>query len=85
MRHLQSREARAVGGDQIPSDSLASSAQRLAIANEQGRTTGTGRGLDSAEQSHSQKEQNFKDVANTIGTKMANDPEHGKLSHSSIS
>ncbi|KAF2228939.1 hypothetical protein EV356DRAFT_571523 [Viridothelium virens] len=74
-QYLQSREARVVGGDNVPSDSLASDAQRVASANEQGGTSIGRGGLDPAAQSHMQKEQNFRDVVNTVGTKMANDPE----------
>ncbi|KAI9710994.1 MAG: hypothetical protein M1820_002432 [Bogoriella megaspora] len=69
--YLQSREARLTGGD-VPPDSIASDAERLAAANEQGRTSG--RPLDPAEQSQLDKEANFQDAATTVGAKILNDP-----------
>ncbi|KAI9694534.1 MAG: hypothetical protein M1822_000150 [Bathelium mastoideum] len=78
-QYLHSREARAVGGNNVPPDSFASTAQRLAAANEQGVTSsveGAGQAMDPATQSHLHKEQNFRDVANTVSAKMANEPEH---------
>jgi len=77
--HLKSREARATGQAQPPSDSLSAEAQRLAAANESGHgpaTTASSTGpLSPGEQSALTKEQNFQQAASAVGHKMANNPE----------
>lgn len=90
---LHSREARVMGGP--TKGDLASQAQSVAAANEQGATVqsnlaqsnGTNADLTPAEQSQLDREANYVEAADTVGTKMAMDPESvtkedGDLVHS---
>ena len=75
-RLLHSRESRAMGGQQPPKSSLASQAQSVAAANEQGATVQANFTLGSAEQTHIDREANYVEQADKVGTKMAMDPEN---------
>lgn len=75
--YLKSREARATGQAQPPSDSLSADAQRLASANE-GATTTTKSAMTPGEQSASDRIENFEQVAEDVAEKMKRDP--GSLS-----
>ena len=88
---LHSREARASGQRQPPKDSLTSTAQSVAAANERGdtvkATTTPGSDVTPAEQSQLDKEANYAQAADEVGSKMANEPgnvtkEDGDLLHS---
>lgn len=89
---LHSREARVTGG---PTSDLTSKAHSVAAANEQGPTVqtkgaptnGVDAGLTPAEQSQLDREANYVDAADKVGTKMATEPENvtkqdGDLLHS---
>ena len=71
---LHSRESRAQGGQQPPKGSLASQAQSVAAANEQGATVQTNAPLDPATQSHLDREANYVETADKVGSKMQADP-----------
>lgn len=75
--YLKSREARAMGQGQPPSDSISAEAERLASANEQGgaAVTTDDRLLDPAEQSTLDRVANFKQVAGRVSDKMAREPQ----------
>lgn len=90
---LHSREARVMGGPN--KGDLASQAQSVAAANEQGATVQSNRvpssGMDAnltpAEQSQSDRKANYVEAADKVGTKMATEPEKvtkqdGDLLHS---
>ncbi len=90
---LHSREARVMGGP--TKGDLASQAQSVAAANEQDATihtnraqsSGTNENLTPAEQSQLDREANYVEAADKIGTKMATEPESvtkedGDLLHS---
>ena len=90
---LHSREARVQGGP--TKGDLASQAQSVAAANEQGATVQTNRAqgsgasanLTAAEQSQLDREANYVEAANKVGQKMATEPEkvtkkEGDLLHS---
>ncbi len=90
---LHSREARVMGGP--TKGDLASQAQSVAAANEQGATiqanrtqsSGTNENLTPAQQSQLDREANYVEAADKIGTKMATEPESvtkedGDLLHS---
>lgn len=90
---LHSREARVMGGP--TKGDLASQAQSVAAANEQGATvqtnraqgSGTNADLTPAEQSQLDREANYVEAADKVGTKMATEPgsvtkEDGDLLHS---
>ena len=78
---LHSREARVQGGP--TKGDLASQAQSVAAANEQGATvqtsrtqsTGTGATLDPAQQSQLDREANFQEAAEKVGIKLSREPE----------
>ena len=86
--HLKSREARASGQAQPPSDSLSADAQRLAAANEGATKNANAAGAaNSSTQSAVDRKENFEDVASSVGQKMKTDPqsvtaEEGDLLHS---
>lgn len=90
---LHSREARVMGGP--TKGDLASQAQSVAAANEQGATvqmnrapsSGLNDNLTNAEQSQLDREANYVEAADKVGTKMAMEPESvtkedGDLLHS---
>ena len=90
---LHSREARVQGGP-VKGD-LASQAQSVAAANEQGATVQTNRpqgssadaDLTPAQQSQLDREANYVEAADKVGTKLATEPENvtkeeGDLLHS---
>lgn len=90
---LHSREARVQGGP--TKGDLASQAQSVAAANEQGatvqtnRTQGSGKtvNLTPAEQSQLDREANYVEAADKVGTKLETEPENvtkeeGDLLHS---
>ena len=86
---LHSRESRAMGGSH--KGDLASQAQSVAAANERGDTIQTAAPIDSnltpGEQSQLDREANYVEAADKIGTKMQMDPrsitkEDGDLLHS---
>ena len=90
---LHSREARVQGGP--TKGDLASQAQSVAAANEQGATvqtnptqgSGATANLTPAEQSQLDREANFVEAADKVGTKLATEPgnvtkEEGDLLHS---
>lgn len=90
---LHSREGRVQGGP--TKGDLASQAQSVAAANEQGATvqtnrtqgTGTNANLNSAEQSQLDREANLQEAAEKVGAKLASDPgsvtkKDGDLLHS---
>ncbi|KAF7186272.1 hypothetical protein HII31_12347 [Pseudocercospora fuligena] len=87
--YLKSREARATGQAQPPSDSLSADAQRLASANE-GATAPNSKSassMTSEEQSASDRIENFEQVAENVAEKMKRDPnsltkEEADLMHS---
>ena len=73
--YLKSREARATGQAQPPSDSISADAQRLAAVNE-GDTKIPSKGqLDSADQSQVDRLDNFQQAAENVAPKMANAPD----------
>lgn len=76
--HLKSREARASGQAQPPSDSISADAQRLAAANEGAmKPTPDPKGdMSASTQSAIDRKENFEDVAVNVGQKMKNDPQH---------
>ena len=95
-RYVKSRESRAQGGGQPAKGSIGAQAESVASANEAGTASqyhptatvgnATG-GLDSATQSQLDREGNYVEAADKIGTKMANDPgqvtqEDASLMHS---
>lgn len=85
-RYVKSRESRAQGGGQPPKGSIGAQAESVAAANEAGTRsryhpagTGTGAaagGVHSATQSQLDREANFVETADKVGTKMANGPGH---------
>lgn len=90
---LHSREARVMGGP--TKGDLASQAQSVAAANEQGATiqtnptqsSGTNANLEPAQQSQLDREANYGEAADKVGTKLATEPEtvtkkDGDLLHS---
>ena len=90
---LHSREARVMGGP--TKGDLASQAQSVAAANEQGNTVQTNRAqsgamdanLTPAEQSQLDREAKYVEAADEVGTKLATEPENvtqedGDLLHS---
>lgn len=74
--HLKSREARAMGQAQPPSDSVSADAQRVAAANEGATksTTDPKANMAPSTQSTVDRKENFEDVAVNIGHKMKSDP-----------
>jgi hypothetical protein len=72
--HLKSREARATGQQQPPSDSISAEAQRLAAENE-GVTKAKSTPLDSATKSAADRAANFENVAEEVSRKLERDPE----------
>ena len=84
---LHSRESRAMGGQQPQKGDLASTAQSVAAANERGDTVQANANLNPAEQSKLDREANYVEAADKVGSKMANNPssvtkEDGDLLHS---
>lgn len=90
---LHSREGRVQGGP--TKGDLASQAQSVAAANEQGATvqtnrtqsTGTNANLNPAQQSQTDRQANFEEAVDKVGAKLASDPgsvtkEDGDLLHS---
>ena len=86
--YLKSREARAIGQGQPPSDSIASDAERLASRNEGATRTSASKGpSDPVMQSASDRAANFEKEAENIVQKMATNPqavtkEDADLAHS---
>lgn len=85
---LHRRESRTMG-QQPPKGGLASQAQSVAAANEQGATvqTKTNTTLSPAEQSQLDREANYVEATDKVGRKMATDPssvtkEDGDMLHS---
>lgn len=75
--YLKSREARATGQAQPPKGSLSSEAQHIAAVNEgAAKSTGPAAGGDvpPAVQSALDREANFQDAANQVGSKLASNP-----------
>ena len=72
---LHSRESRAMGGQQPLRGSLASQAQSVAAANEKGDTVQTNTPLNPAEQSRLDREANYMQQADKVGSKLATNPE----------
>lgn len=73
---MKSREARATGQAQPPSGSLSSEAQHVAAVNE-GATKNTGTSnadIPPAVQSAMDKEANFQQAADQVGSKLASNP-----------
>ena len=87
---LHSRESRALGGQQPRKGDLASTAQTVAAANERDDTAHTRAptsDLTPSEQSQLDREANYVEAADKVGSKLANDPasvtkEDGDLLHS---
>lgn len=85
---LHSREARVMGGP--TKGDLASQAQSVAAANEQGatiQTNSTNANITPAQQSQLDREANYVEAADKVGTKLATEPERvtkeeGDLLHS---
>ncbi|KAM0723635.1 hypothetical protein Q7P37_000623 [Cladosporium fusiforme] len=86
--YLKSREARAIGQGQPPSDSIASDAERLASRNEGATKDAQSTGPpDPVSQSAADRAANFEKEAENIVTKMATNPqsvtkEEADLAHS---
>lgn len=85
--HVHSRESRALGGQQPPKGSVASRAQSIAAANEKGATGQPNAPLSPAEQSQLDREANYSEAVDKVGSKMAREPERvtkedGDLLHS---
>jgi hypothetical protein len=75
--YLHSREARAAGQANPPKGSLSSEAESLAAANEGRAATGasTSGPADPADQSARDRLNNFQEVSEQVGSKMASNPE----------
>ncbi|KAK3050061.1 hypothetical protein LTR09_008716 [Extremus antarcticus] len=74
--YLKSREARARGQAQPPSDSISADAQRLAAANEGETKLSANDGhADPATQSAVDRRENLQQAAEQVAPKMANNPE----------
>ena len=76
-KYIHSRESRALGGEQPPSDSLASQAQHLAAKNEQANPVtgqGDGGGIDPTVQSELDRQKNYEDVAGMVKQKLEQEP-----------
>ncbi|KAK5174106.1 uncharacterized protein LTR77_001186 [Saxophila tyrrhenica] len=74
--YLKSREARAMGQGQPPSDSISADAQRLAAVNEGDAKMPSKGQMDPATQSAADRVENLESAAEQVAPKMANDPEH---------
>ena len=72
---LHSRQSRAMDGQQPQKGSIASQAQSVAAANEQGATVQTNTPVNPAEQSKIDREANYIEMAGKVTKKMANEPE----------
>jgi hypothetical protein len=68
--YLKSREARAMGQGQPPSDSMSAEAQRLAAVNEGDAKLPNQERMDPTTQSAADRVQNFHDVAQPVAQKM---------------
>lgn len=83
-RYVKSRESRAQGGGQPPKGSIGAQAESVASANEAGTrskydptvTNTVAGGIDNKTQSQLDREANYVEAADKVGTKMANDPGH---------
>lgn len=68
--YLKSREARAIGQGQPPSDSVSAEAQRLASMNEGNTKTSANSEADPGAQSAADRMENFEQVARPMAEKM---------------
>lgn len=73
--HLKSREARATGQAQPPSDSISAEAQRLAAENEGATKQKSSMPADPVDQSAVDRTANFEQAAREIADKMERSPE----------
>lgn len=85
--YIKSREARATGQAQPPSDSMSADAQRLASINEGAAKPPQNRRMSTEQQSVNDRLENFEQAAKDVAAKMVNNPdaitkEEGDLLHS---
>ena len=73
--YLKSREARATGQAQPPSDSISAEAQRLAAVNEGATKPPTGGQTNPTTQSTMDRVENFEQVASSVAEKAQTAPE----------